>query len=81
MYTDKVDRDTMICRDHTIEACVACMVDDFYNWLDVKKDRRLSLKEERRRLDGSRQVRYWRRSVMAEDGYVSFDGLDLARLF
>jgi hypothetical protein len=36
----KFDLATMVCRAHGVEACVMCMVDDFHDWLDERKEER-----------------------------------------
>lgn len=43
----KFDLATMVCRAHDVEACVVCMVDDFHNWLDERKEKRRQLRAER----------------------------------
>ena len=39
--------DGMTCNQYDVEACVVCMVDDFYRSLDELSDRRAKLKAER----------------------------------
>lgn len=44
--SNRVDRETLVCRRHDIMGCVVCMLDDFYDWLDARKEKRAQLKRE-----------------------------------
>lgn len=46
MSSVKVDPVTMVCRDHDVQACVICMVDDFHAWLDDRRTSRRAYKQE-----------------------------------
>lgn len=43
--TDRVDAETMVCREHQIHGCMVCMIDDFWHWQDDRKARRQSFKK------------------------------------
>ena len=43
---DKVDRETMVCRDHQVQGCMVCMIDDFHGWCDQRRESRQAYKRE-----------------------------------
>src|SRR5262249_26097097 len=46
----KTDPVTMICREHDVEGCMLCMIDDYHAWLDRRQALRQQLKRERREM-------------------------------
>ena len=42
----RVDRVSMICKTHDVCGCEVCMVDDYYDWIDDRKERRRRYKRE-----------------------------------
>lgn len=46
VMSERVDRQTMVCKLHEVEACICCMTDDFHDWLDARAEKRRQLKRE-----------------------------------
>jgi hypothetical protein len=42
----RVDPQTMICKQHNVEACIVCMCDDMYDWNSARREKRAQLKRE-----------------------------------
>lgn len=45
--TKRIDRQTLLCRVHGVQACNVCMVEDFYDWWQEQKAQREQIKRER----------------------------------